>query len=104
MKDFTKAFGQSIKDCFAEWLKTKKEDASLIKQLQTIERKIRKEVKGKDKSLWIRFFYNDTAATDIQDIERLINTSKTTIRNYRYVIECMEIAIQPNSGLKVYFS
>lgn len=104
MKDFTSQFGQDIKNCFTEWLKTRKEDRRLIRELQIIERAIRKTEKGKDKGMWIRFFSNDTAATTIREIERLIDTSQTTLRNYQYVIDCMEISVQPDSGLKVYFS
>ena len=57
---------------------------------------------SKGKAIWFRFFKNDTGATTVNDIKRMLKLPATH-ENYKYIIECMEIAVKDKS-LQLYYS
>lgn len=98
------------KGLFKAFLDTKHRNSEgnyeLYKGLNNLEKSIRKQIKrkGKNISLWFRFFKGDTLATDINNIKKHTTLSTTTATNYAHMLECMEIAILPDSGLEIHFS
>ncbi len=86
--------------------KDKAGEVALIKGLKRVEVSLRKLAGrgSKERGLWLRFFNNDTGATSIANIEIIFDVTQTTKRNYGYMVECMEIAVTPESGMQIHFS
>lgn len=106
----TERFYDIVRLAFAKFLDSDKGEeaqATLLKVLNKIEAEFKKfggKKQTKDKTLWLRFFAGDTLATDIWDIQRTINPHVATHSNYNHMLECMGIAIMPESGMELHFS
>ena len=75
-------------------------EETFIKELRRIE----KRTKDGYKTIWFRFFNNDTGATTVHNIERDLNTLKNCYQNNRqYMLDKIEIAVTEDS-LKINFS
>jgi hypothetical protein len=74
----------------------------LIRYLELINSTIQSKYKySKDKSIWFRFFNNDTTVTTPNDI---INQLQSTQSNREHCLECIDIAIANPKEFKIYFS
>ena len=74
----------------------------LIERLSTIETHAKAKIGGKDCTLWFKFGYDDTLATDIYDIKRDLKGI-----NRGFTIERMQRVskdLNPQNELKVFFS
>ena len=91
---------QKLRDIFSEFHNKKITQEQFIKRLRAIENKTR----SGQKTIWFRFFKNDTAVTTLNDIERDLNTLPNCYQNNRkYMQENIEIAVNENS-LQINFS
>ena len=90
-----------LKSAFRAYLKTS-DAAELKSHLETIEKEARRISgdKNKENGLWWRFYNNDTGANTINDLIRGLG-NKT---NHDYYIEAMEIALESDTKMRVYFS
>jgi hypothetical protein len=89
-----------LREIFSDFHHKKITDEQLIKRLRTVENKTR----SGHKTIWFRFFGNDTAATTVNNIERALNTLPNCYQNNRkYMQENIEMAVNENS-LKINFS
>jgi len=96
----TKEQENQIFEVFVNFYNKKLNEDQFIKKLRAIENKFN----TKTKSVWFRFFSNDTAATTVSDIERDLNTIKNCFQdNRQYILDKIEIAVTENS-LQVYYS
>lgn len=90
----TKEQETKIFEVFVNFYNKKLTEEQFIKKLYAIENKYN----TKTKTVWFRFFSNDTAATSVRDIERDLNTLKNCFQNNRqYMLENIEIAVLENS-------
>lgn len=90
-----------VKQAFSDYLDQKLDAVDLILKLQKLEKKIKRETKLKGE-FWLRFFKGDTLATDIRNIERDLENPYSN--SFKYMTECMEIAIQPETEIEIYIS
>jgi len=89
-----------LREIFSKFHKKEITEEQLIKRLRAVENKTR----SGQKSIWFRFFKNDTAATTVESIERDLNTLPNCFQNNRqYIKESIEIAVNENS-LQINFS
>lgn len=95
----------ALKLAFAQYLKTK--DVAQLKanfDLINVEARAITKDKNKENGLWWRFFRNDTGANTSQSILNCLEDKGIGNVNIKYYEECMEIAIQPETEMLVYFS
>lgn len=106
----TPRFYEIVREAFAKFLQSNgdtDDQIILIKVLKKIENEFKKFggiKQTKDKSLWLRYFKGDTLATTIRDIEMNINPLTSSHGNHIYALECIELAIAPDSGMELHFS
>lgn len=75
----------------------------LIQDLKRIQTHAKNEIGGKDNTLWFKFGSDDTAATDIKDIERDLKSSV----NREYIKSKMRLVIndiEVDNELRVFYS
>lgn len=103
-------FYHTVHKLFTKFHKSEKGETDclqLIAGLKRVENALKHLFKGrghKGKTLWMRFYTGDTLATDINDVERLIDIRRTGKTNYNFILECIEVMIKPNSGFELHFS
>ena len=77
---------------------------SLIKNLYEIETLIENTFDDfGNMSLWFKFFDNDSAATTIGNINGDLSLPSNH-PNHKYMKECMELALELNGEMQIYFS
>ena len=96
----TKEQETKLREIFSKFHKKEITEEQFIKRLRAVEN----ETRSGQKSIWFRFFKNDTAATTVNNIERDLNTLPNCFQNNRqHMFECIEIAVNENS-LQINFS
>jgi len=89
-----------LREIFSKFHNKEIAEEQFIKRLRAVENKTR----SGQKTIWFRFFGNDTAATTVSSIERDLNTLPNCFQNNRkYMHENIEIAVNENS-LQINFS
>lgn len=86
-------------DLFKLFLAEKISKEGLYNGLTCIENDL-KQNRATLKSLWFKFFKDDTGATDISNIYNCMEYSA----NDKYYKECMQIAIDNPKELQIYYS
>lgn len=76
--------------------------SKLISTLQEVQEHAKQTIKGRNKSLWFKFFSGDTLATDIGDISRILSVESQ--QNKEFLLECFRLAISLDGELEVYYS
>lgn len=89
-----------IRQVFSDFHNKKTTEETFIKELHAIENKTR----SGQKSVWYRFFRNDTLVATADRIEICLNTRPNCYQNNRqHTLEEIEIAVTENS-LQINFS
>lgn len=96
----------TLKAAFAEYLNSGKDVARLRVTLENIERQARAIAKNKNKEngLWWRFFKGDTGANTPRSVLNCLEDKGIGNVNIKYYEECMQIAIEPQTEMTIYFS
>ena len=90
----------TIRQIFSDFHNKKIAEEKFIKKLRTVENITRSGVR----SVWYRFFKNDTLVSTVNSIERNLNTRPNCYQNNRKsTLEEIEIAVTENS-LQINFS
>ena len=94
-----------LKAAFTEYLKTK-DVVQLRVSLESIDKQARKLSKDrkKENGLWWRFFRNDTGANTSWSILHCLEDKGIGNVNIKYYEECMQISLEPDTEMIVYFS
>lgn len=93
----------TVEVLFSSYLNGKINTSQLIHSLKKLESNEREAGNYKeDEGMWFRLFKNDTGATTINDLERLLRN--TTHPNYEFTRDCMEIGTSLGSKVEIYFS
>ncbi len=91
---------QKLRGIFSDFHNKKIDNWQLIKRLRAVENKTR----SGQKSIWFRFFKDDTLATTVNNIERDLNTLPNCYQKNRdHMLENIQIAVEENS-LQINFS
>lgn len=92
-----------LKSAFANYLENR-DLVELMDELDALDSRARK-IKGgsKEAGFWWRFFDDDTLANTAGGLKRDLELPPSH-GNHKYAIENMELAIQPDTKMKVYFS
>ena len=95
-----------LKAAFAEYLNSGKDVARLRVTLENIERQAREIAKdnNKENGLWWRFFRGDTGANTSRSVLNCLEDKGIGNVNIKYYEECMQIALEPQTEMLVYFS
>jgi len=94
----------SCENAFFNYLKDKN-ISNLISKLKSVEHDAKKNIGGKNASLWFKFFKGDTAATTISDIVNSLQLHPTN-NNHKYMIENFKLTtgLDVNHELRVFYS
>lgn len=92
-----------LKTAFMNYLENR-DLVELMDELDALDGRARK-IKGgsKEAGLWWRFFDNDTIANTAGALRRDLELPASHA-NHKYAIENMELAVEPDTKMKVYFS
>lgn len=96
-----------FKEILRRFMAKETDEHAFISELKKLERKARRELtpkRQKDEGLWFRFFEGDPSATTIRNLEYHFVDGHGGVRNKNYFLECMELALQPETEPKVFFS
>lgn len=95
-QNLTEQLSQKVTGLFQKYLGGKIDATLMVRKLNALKRPTKS-----GKTLWFRFFTNDTGATTTNDLLNDLTTGFNTNGEYRR--ECMEIAVDTGS-VAVYFS
>ncbi|HSE99802.1 MAG TPA: hypothetical protein VLA48_02810 [Nitrososphaeraceae archaeon] len=89
-----KKYRSFILTLFADFLANKINENALMQGLFAVERDLQGNIMRTFKSLWFKFYKDDTLVTDLDDIQSDWNWSK----------DKMQIAIDNPKGFQIYYS
>lgn len=94
-----KSYRPKIISLFQSFLAEKINEEELLTTLTAIERNLKNGVTYTQKTLWFRFYTNDTGATDILNIRRwLYDFNRESLK------EDFRLAIENPKELSIYYS
>jgi len=94
-----KSYRPKVINLFQSFLAGKINEQELLTTLTAIERNLKNGVIYTQKTLWFKFYQNDTMATDILNIRRWLYDF-----NRESILEDFKIAVENPKGLQIYYS